>query len=120
MELFAQNGAFVYANAREPGCIDSYCNELTDKYSTCVCPVYFDVTNNDALRDCFVKINKEHKRLDILVNNAGVMRDALIGMISTNMMNEVFSVNVFAVISMIQYATKLMAKNKSGSIINLS
>ncbi len=48
------------------------------------------------------------------------MRDALIGVISTNMMNEVFYVNVFAVISMIQYATKLMEKNKSGSIINLT
>ena len=48
------------------------------------------------------------------------MRDALIGMVNKDLMEEIFSVNVFAVMNMLQLANKLMSRQKSGSIINLS
>ena len=56
----------------------------------------------------------------MLVNNAGIMRDNVIGMIGTQLIQDVFAVNVFSVISMIQLANKLMSRQKSGSIINIS
>jgi len=109
-ELFAQNGAIVYANARTERCLDAFN----------VIPLYFDVTDSNGVKNAFMQIKKEHGRLDILVNNAGILRDALIGMISGEMIREIFEVNVFAVAEMIQYASKLMKKHNSGSIINLS
>lgn len=85
-----------------------------------VIPLYFDVRETDKAKDALIKIKKQSGRLDILVNNAGVMKDALIGMIDKPLMKDIFDVNVFAVINMIQLAYKLMSRQKSGSIINLS
>lgn len=120
VERFAEEGAVVYANAREGGCIDKWCCELAKKYKTNVIPVYFDVRDNIAAKKVFMKIRKEHNKLDVMVNNAGVMNDARIGMIDQKLIEEIFSTNVYAVMNMIQLANKLMSWQKSGSIINLS
>lgn len=117
---FAQEGAIVYANARADGCIDARSEEWKQMYGTVVTPLYFDVTDENAAKQAIMRIKKEQGRLDVLVNNAGVMRDALIGMVDKNLMQEIFSVNVFAVMNMLQLANKLMSRQKSGSIINLS
>lgn len=120
LEAFARNGAIVYANARKTGSLDAAADEVANQYGAQVVPVYFDVTDGAALRAAFARILKERQRLDVLVNNAGVMRDALIGMVTNEILNEVFSVNVYAVINAIQYAAKLMARQRSGSIVNIS
>jgi len=119
-KLFAKSGAFVYANARTIGCLDTFVAELENKCGVTVIPLYFDVTDSDGVKAAFTRIKKEQGRLDILVNNAGILKDALIGMISGDMIRETFEVNVFAVAELIQYASKLMKKQNSGSIINLS
>lgn len=119
-EEFARNGAVVYANARREGSIDDLASELSLKYNTQVIPTYFDVTDDTLIKQAFIKINRDHKRLDILVNNAGIMKDALIGMVNNTLMNDIFSTNVFATINMLQFAVKIMSRQKSGSIINLS
>jgi 3-oxoacyl-[acyl-carrier protein] reductase len=120
LESFAANGAIVYAASRKDGSLEVTASELSSKFATKVIPVYFDVTNNSAIKSVFLKINSEQKRLDVVVNNAGVMQDALIGMINDQLMQNIFAVNVFAVINMMQYAAKLMLRQKSGSIINIS
>ena len=120
VENFAQNGAVVYANARTDGSLDAFTEELKNKYGVQVTPLYFDVTDSDGIKAAFTQIKKEQGRLDILVNNAGIMKDALIGMIPKGIMREVFDVNVFAVVELVQIASKLMIRQKSGSIINLA
>ena len=117
---FAQEGAIVYANAQIEGSIDDRSKQWEGEYDTKVIPVYFDVTDEKAAKQAIMKIKQEQGRLDVLVNNAGVMRDALIGMVNKQLMEEIFSVNVFAVMNMLQLANKLMSRQKSGSIINLS
>lgn len=120
LEKFATNGATVYACARKVGTLDELAFELSSKYNSTIIPVYFDVTDLNAMKQTFMKINKDHKRLDCIVNNAGIMEDALIGMATETVMHKTFAVNVFAPINFIQYAAKLMKKQKSGSIINIS
>lgn len=117
---FSEEGAIVYANAKTNGCIDERSKEWENLYNTKVVPVYFDVTDEKAAKQAIMQIKKEQGKLDVLVNNAGVMRDALIGMVNKDLMEEIFSVNVFAVMNMLQLANKLMSRQKSGSIINLS
>jgi len=120
VESYAQNGATVYANARTESCLDVICRDLSDKFHTEVIPLYFDVTNDTDVKNAFVRIKKEKGRLDVLVNNAGIMRDALIGMISSELIRDIFEVNVFAVANLIQLASKMMIRQRSGSIINFS
>lgn len=120
LEKFASNGAIVYASARQSGILDKEAEELSKKYTTTIIPVYFDVTDITAMKEVFIKINKEQKKLDCIVNNAGIMHDALLGMVTETNLQNTFAVNVFAVINLIQYATKLMKKQNTGSIINIS
>jgi len=117
---FAEEGAIVYTNAKTAGCIDARSKEWEKRYSTTVIPLYFDVTDEKSARQAVMQIKKEQGKLDVLVNNAGVMRDALIGMVNKELMEEIFSVNVFAVMNMLQLANKLMSRQQRGSIINLS
>lgn len=120
IEKFAKEGAIVYANARDEGSIDVLCEKLNYEYGSKVIPVYFDVTDEKAVREVFMRIKKERQRIDVLVNNAGIMKDALIGMVSKSLMKEVFNVNVFAVMNMLQMAAKLMKRQGGGSIINMA
>jgi 3-oxoacyl-[acyl-carrier protein] reductase len=117
---FAQEGAVVCANAINEGSIDERSADWAKEYNTIVEPIYFDVTDGNAAKQAIMRIKKEHGRLDVLVNNAGVMRDALIGMVDTELMEEIFSVNVYAVINLLQLASRIMCRQHSGSIINLS
>lgn len=109
----AENGATVYAVSR---------TDLTNtsENNLHIIPVSADITDPKAVSSLFRRVNSEFHRLDILVNNAGVMNDALIGMITDTQVIDTFKVNVFAPIFLIQYASKLMRRNKSGSIINMA
>lgn len=111
----ANAGGIVYANARREDSIDYFC-ETSGK----IIPVYFDVTDTDAAKKAIMRIKKEQGRLDVLVNNAGVMKDALIGMVTHDQIEKIFATNVFAVMEMIQLATKLMGRQNSGSIVNMA
>lgn len=113
VELFAANGAIVYAVARKTDSLSSIASKK-------IIPCYMDVTDCAAIKDLFMQIKKQQGRLDILVNNAGIMSDALLGMITEDQMQNTFATNVFANINMMKYAIKLMTRQKSGSIINLS
>lgn len=119
-ERFAEEGAVVYAADLIEGSMDGFAEECRAKYKTDVIPLYFDVTDETEARKAVLKIKQEKGRIDILVNNAGIMRDNLIGMIGRQLMQDVFDINVFAVISMVQLVGRLMTGQKSGSIINIS
>jgi 3-oxoacyl-[acyl-carrier protein] reductase len=93
---------------------------MSTKYNATVIPLYFDVTDSAAAKSAFIQIQKEQGKLDVLVNNAGVMKDALIGMVTKKLMEDTFAVNVYAVMDLLQFASKLMIRHKKGSIINIS
>jgi 3-oxoacyl-[acyl-carrier protein] reductase len=56
----------------------------------------------------------------VLVNNAGILQDALLGMIPDAMIRQTIDVNTVGPIYHVQEASRLMARNKSGSIINVT
>jgi len=117
---FAQEDAILYITDYNEGGLEPVVAELKEKHQTDVTPLYFDVTDENAAKTAIMTVKKKHGRLDVLVNNAGIMRDNVIGMIGSQLVHDVFNINVFAVINMIQLANKLMSRQKSGSIINLS
>lgn len=118
MITFAENGAIVYANARMAGSLDE---SISDGHvSGEIIPVYFDVRDVEKCKETILKIKKEQGKLDVLVNNAGIMKDAYLGMIDQETINDVFATNVYATIHMTQFAVRLMKRQKSGSIINMS
>lgn len=111
METFAANGAIVYAVDLVEGCMD-------DVASDKVIPCYFDITDTKAVIELVKKVKKEQSKIDILVNNAGIMQDALIPMVTDDQIHKTFEVNVFAMMHFIQYVSKVMKRQHSGTIIN--
>lgn len=120
VKCFAQAGAIVYANAKEKGSIDEITMTLSKQYQTKVIPLYFDVVDANACKNAIMQIKKDEKHLDVLVNNAGIMKDALIGMIQNQLIEEIFKVNVFATMELLQLSARLMRSQSSGSIINFA
>ena len=85
-----------------------------------IIPIYFDVTDRNAVRDAFVQIKKEQGRLDCLVNNAGILIDTLITMLDNATLKKIFEVNVFSIFETMSYASRIMTKQRSGVIINIT
>lgn len=115
-EELAMQGAVVYGVSRS-GTAQS---RLSGTDCGEIISVAQDITDIQQAKKLFMQIQKERERIDILVNNAGVMQDALIGMISDQMMRELFEVNVFALIQWSQLAARFMKRRKKGSIIQLA
>lgn len=119
MKRFAEEGAVVYANSRDEGCLDGIAAEFAEKKLTII-PVYYDIRDKKMIKNCMMRIKKEYGELNVLVNNAGIMKDALIGMVDDATLRNTFDTNVFAMIYMTQMALKIMGKQNNSSIINLS
>lgn len=119
-ELFAQQGAKLILNGRNSLSLDELANELTKQYGVEIYTAPFDVSDAVSTKDGFQAIFKVTKKLDVLVNNAGILEDALIGMVTRQQMERVFSTNSYSILYTCQYASRLMARNQAGSIINLT
>lgn len=115
-KCFCDNGATVYAVCRT----DAACGELERETHPGIIPVLLDITDTKGAQREMQRIRKEAGALDILVNNAGIMEDALIGMITRELIERVFSINVYAPILLSQLAARFMRKQNSGVIINVA
>lgn len=116
---FCEEGATVYLNGRNKAQIEKVVSDFILEGFDAK-PLIFDVSNPGEVKDAFRLLIKDTKKLDILVNNAGILDDALIGMVSVEQVKKTFEVNTFSTIYTSQYATRLMSRNKSGSVINIS
>jgi len=115
LERFVEEGASkIYANTVTEGRLDTFCAEHPQ-----VIPLYFDVSDKESAQKAMMRIRKESERLDVLVNNAGITKDELTGMIDWQTMEEVFTVNVYGTVELLQLAARAMIQT-GGSIINIA
>ncbi len=119
-EQMAQDGAIVYVNDLQLGDMEEWAAECSSRNNTKVVPVAFDVTDSSALKAGLMAVYKAEGRLDCVVNNAAIIANQKLGMVTKPLLEKMFSVNVFAVIDMIQLASRLMARNGGGSIVNIA
>ena len=119
-ERYAEEGAVVFANARNEGSLDVWAKQCSEKYQTSVIPLYFDITDAAASKAALLKIKSDFGRIDVLVNNAGMVTYELLPMIDFEKLRAMFEVNVIAMIQLVQLASRIMTRQKSGSIINMS
>ena len=90
---FVEEGAIVYANVRQPKNLDELYEAMSKEYPGKIKALYFDVRDEAGAKNAIMQIKKEAGRLDVLVNNAGIMKDALIGMVSRSLVDDIYETN---------------------------
>ena len=116
--LFAEQGAnLVLLDLLD---LKALKNEIEEKYQSKVITFQTDVGDEDKLKEIFTILNKEKIFLDVLVNNAGIMQDAVLQMVKTEMIKDIYNINVFGTIFATKFSIKSMLRKRKGSIINLS
>jgi 3-oxoacyl-[acyl-carrier protein] reductase len=121
VETFALNGASIWACTRNetPEFIE-FIDLISSKYNVNVRALYFDLTNELEIKASLKILVSEKVKIDVLVNNAGVAHGGLLQMTTINTIKEVFEINFFSQLFIIQYISKLMMRQKSGSIVNMA
>lgn len=120
-KVFAENGANVWVCARKQSLdFENEIESINEKYMGNAYPIYFDVTDSDAVKRAFKEISAKNKRIDILVNNAGVSIEKLFNMTSMDMLKSVMETNFLSQINISQIVSRYMIRNKKGSIINIA
>ena len=120
-ELFAENGAVVYANDVREGTVEEWCGSVNESASGEIRPLYFDITDVQQVKTAVMQVKKACGHIDGLVNNAGVEFNELIGMIDRKHMQMMFDVNVFGTVNMLEIVSRVMGRQeKGGSIVNIA
>lgn len=120
-ELLASQGCNVVINGHNnKDQLVEYGEYLKRAYGIEVLSAFGDISNPQTVFEIYKEIFLKFKKLDILVNNAGILKDAFIGMVTPDLVNSIIDTNIKGVLYNIIHASKLMGRNKSGSIINIS
>ncbi len=79
-----------------------------------------DASKHDACMTLIEDILKDFERIDVLVNNAGITKDGLLMRMSEEQWDIVINVNLKSVFNMTKAVQRVMLKQRSGSIVNVS
>lgn len=121
VEVFAANGANIYAHAREAD--DAFIEKMAviaDRHQVAIWPVSFDMTDYGAMKLAIKNIMSDKRPLDAVINNAGITLNGLFQMTSEAQLREQFEVNFFSVYLFNQYIVRIMVRNQRGSIVNIA
>lgn len=121
VKAMAKEGANVWACARKKDIeFEIQLQKLAEEFQIWIKPVYFDLCDDAAIKEAVSEMAREKNPINILVNNAGIAHNGTLGMTSIDQIRQVFSVNFFSQLLLIQLISKLMIRQKQGSIINIA
>lgn len=121
-EVFAREGANLWLFARKSdAAFEARCAMLAHEHGVWVRPVYCELTDTEAIKAAFKQVMAEKQPLHVLVNNAGIMgEDRMFQMTGEADMRAIFDVNFFAAMEVSRLATRLMARNRAGAVVNVA
>ena len=79
-----------------------------------------DASSFEQSHDVVKQIVADFGRIDVLVNNAGITKDGLMMRMSEEQWDSVINVNLKSAFNFVHAVTPVMAKQRGGSIINMS
>jgi len=116
----ATEGAKVVVNyASSSTAADEVVAEITQAGGEAIA-LQADVSKVDQVDALFNKVTETWGRVDILVNNAGITRDSLLLRMKPEDWQAVIDLNLTGVFLCTRLASKIMLKQKSGRIINIT
>ena len=120
VEAFATAGYDVFACARTKNAeFESFLSGLSVDTGSVIIPIYFDLANEEEIKQGFKTVVSYKKTIDVLINNAGIAHGGLMTMTSTDKLREVYQINVISPVLLMQLVSRIMMRQKSGCIINM-
>ena len=118
--MLAEKGADIAVNfAGSTAAAEAVAAEI-EKMGRKAILVQGDVSKADVCAEIVDKVVSELGHIDILVNNAGITRDTLLLRMKEEDWDAVLNTNLKGVFNCTKAAVKYMAKQRSGSIVNIS
>jgi 3-oxoacyl-[acyl-carrier protein] reductase len=119
-EEFVNEGTdVVIFDVSFPDDFETTANRLRNKGRKVITKIV-DITNTDSTQKAIDEAAAEFGKIDILVNNAGITRDRLLVRMTEEDWDAVLAVNLKGAFNTIRAASRIMAKQRSGKIINIS
>ncbi len=120
VKRFLKNGAEVICCVRKiDKDFDKFILAYKKKFKNKIMVIEFNLSNEKEIIASIKKIFKEKKKLDVLVNNAGAPHGSLLEMTSIENLKDIFQINFFSQIKIIQLCSRFLKKSKNSSIINI-
>ena len=121
LNKFAEQGANIWACIRKEDTVfEEKMLRLALEYGVWIKTVPFDLSDEGSVRAGIKKIIDDKQPIDVLVNNAGIPYGGLFIMTPIAKLREVFEINFFMQILVMQLVAKKMIRQKEGVIINLA
>ena len=79
-----------------------------------------DASDFSSAQNLIQSIESKFSKIDVLINNAGITKDGLLMRMSEQDFDKIIAVNLKSVFNMTKSVQRIMLKQRSGSIINLS
>lgn len=122
-KMFAKEGATVLIlEINEENAVKTKAEIESEGGKAAVYPI--DVSNEEAVKETFEKIDLEFGGLDVLYNNASVFwsegekRDNAVDVLDMKVFERIMKINLFGLVYCSKYAIPLLKKRGGGSIIN--
>ena len=116
----ATEGAKVVVNyARNSEAAETVVAEITQAGGEAIA-ISADVSQAEAVEEMVKQTKAKFGRIDVLVNNAGITRDTLMLRMKLEDWQAVINLNLTGVFLCCKAVSKLMLKQRSGRIINIS
>lgn len=114
----AQKGYQVILNGRSE--IREDVLQTFDGSVESVAQVTGDVSDFDGAKAIIDEVVERFGRIDVLINNAGITRDGLVMRMKEEDYDDVMNTNLKGTFNMCRHITKIMLKQRAGTIINMS
>ncbi len=119
LALAAQGASVVVNYASSSAAADAVVAQITAMGSQAIA-VKADVSKEAEVEAMFAQAIAQFGRVDVLVNNAGITRDTLLLRMKLEDWQAVIDLNLTGVFLCTRAASKIMLKQKSGRIINIT
>ncbi|HSB42756.1 MAG TPA: 3-oxoacyl-[acyl-carrier-protein] reductase [Methylomirabilota bacterium] len=117
--LLAEDGASVVVSGRDAARLDAAVKEL-EALGAPALGVAADAAKREDVERLIEAARERFGRIDVVVNNAGMTRDQLLVRMKDDDWDQVLDTNLRGVFLMTRAAAKVMMRQKSGRIINIS
>lgn len=116
---FASEGAtLILTSIAESDEFSRFIKELIDSYKVNVYPFYFDMSNEEEIKNGLKDIKALKLKINVLINNAGMPHLAILPFTKMVDVKKVFQVNYFAQLQITQGLLGSIAKDGDSVILN--